>query len=295
MKILITGGSGLLGRYLTKELKNKHDLLALFRNNGSSIEGVKKQSVDINDFEAFNRAAEKFSPDVIIHNAAVANPAEADRLDPALVYRTNVSASENIAKFCRDRCRMIYISSDLVYAGYRGKMLEESAKLAPVSLYAETKLMGEVKISQSLHDHIILRCALMYGIGKDHEVNHFQYMYDNFSSGKRTRLFGDQFRTPLAIFDAVRMIGEIAEKEIKAGTYNFGGPDRLSRAEMGRILCEEAGFDSSLVIENSLDDVEGIYKVADVSMDISKLTSEEIMPLPYRRCVSEIIKSGRSL
>lgn len=71
---------------------------------------------------------------------------------------------------------MIYISTDLVYAGYRGSFLKEDAKLIPASLYAETKLVGEMKVKESTDNYLILRTALLYGFGLNHSKCHFQNM-----------------------------------------------------------------------------------------------------------------------
>ena len=99
----------------------------------------------------------------------------------------------------------------MVYAGYRGSMLKEDAKLIPVSLYAETKLMGEIKIQQTFDNYIILRTALLFGFGINHSKNHFHQMYMDLQQGKPVKLFTDQYRTPLSLIEAARIINEFVE------------------------------------------------------------------------------------
>jgi dTDP-4-dehydrorhamnose reductase len=53
-------------------------------------------------------------------------------------------------------------------------MLNEESKLIPVSLYAETKLMGEIKIKETFDNYLILRIALLYGFGLGKKKNHFE-------------------------------------------------------------------------------------------------------------------------
>lgn len=100
-----------------------------------------------------------------------------------------MGATENIAQLCdKFRSKLIYTSTDLVYAGYRGSMLKEDAKLNPVSLYAETKLMGEIKIQETFDNYLILRTALLFGLGLNHSKNHFHQMFMDLKQGKRVKL-----------------------------------------------------------------------------------------------------------
>ena len=143
--------------------------------------------------------------------------------------------------------RLIYTSTDLVYAGYRGSMLNEDAKLIPVSLYAETKLMGEVKIQQTFDNYLILRVALLFGFGLNHSKNHFEEMFENLKNKKRIKLFYDQFRTPVSLNEITKVIDKLSKMDIKHEIINTGGKERVSRVELGELLCKVAGFDKSLI------------------------------------------------
>jgi len=186
---------------------------------------------------------------------------------------------------------MIYLSTDLVYAGYRGSMLTENSKLIPISIYAETKLMGEVKIEETFDDYVILREALLIGFGLNHSCNNFQLMYENFRKGKPVRLFTDQFRTPLALNDSARIIGEIINKNITNEIFNLGGSERVSRSEIGEIVCDKTGFDKNLIIKTTMDEVGMPYKVKDVSLSIEKLNAFDIKPLSLQDSIHKIIAS----
>ena len=168
---------------------------------------------------------------------------------------------------------MVYTSTDLVYAGYRGSMLKEDAKIIPASLYAETKLMGEVKIQQTFDNYIILRTALLFGFGINHSKNHFHQMHKDLQQGKDVKLFTDQFRTPLSLIEASRIINEIVSNNIKSVVINFGGLERVSRYELGERFCEIAKFDKNLLTKITMDDVPEVIKVEDVSMNTDKLQS----------------------
>ncbi len=215
-KILITGGSGFLGQYLNIELFKKYNFLTLYDSNIGNCFHFNSQRVDITNYKTLDKIFSEFMPDIVIHLAAISSVKKADKLPQSKVFEINVKATNEIAKLCdKFGSKLIYISTDLVYAGYRGSFLKEDAKLIPASLYAETKLMGENKI-QNVFDHfIILRMALLYGFGLNHSKNHFQEIYYKLKNEKSVDLFIDQFRTPLSVIDSARMISEICSLNIK--------------------------------------------------------------------------------
>lgn len=290
MKIFITGGSGLLGQYLNLELSKKHDILTQYQTNIGNCKDFNSVQLSITDQSKLTEIFTSFKPNVVIHSAAVSNPEKADKLSADIVYDINVNATKKLAELCaKNNSKLIYLSTDLVYAGYRGSMLKEDAKLIPLSLYAETKLMGEIKIQETFNNYLILREALLIGFGLNHSRNNFHLMYDNLRKGKDVKLFTDQYRTPLALHDSARMIGELIEKNISGEILNFGGSERVSRYEVGEIVCEEAGFDKSLLIKKTMEEVGLAYKVADVSLSAEKLKSSGVKPLSLHSSIQKII------
>lgn len=291
MRIIITGGSGLLGQYLNIELSKKHQILTQYNSNLGNCNKFNNVKLDLTSSRSLENVFIKFKPETVIHTAAISNPASAENLSSKKVYEINVTVTQLIANLCEKyNAKMIYTSTDLVYAGYRGSNLNEDAKLIPVSLYAETKLMGEVKIQQTFNNYIILRTALLYGFGLNHSTCHFQYMYDNLKEGKEVKLFVDQYRSPLSVIDAESMINKLLEKDIKSEVINFGGSERVSRYELGERLCKVARFDKKLLVKMNMDDVP---KVEDVSMNIEKLKDYGIIPKNLDDSLKEILENHR--
>lgn len=274
MKIIITGGSGLLGQYLNRSLSAKHKILTLYHTHQGNCLDYTSLEINLTDIVKLNNLFEEFLPDVVIHTAAISSPAVADSIPAKKVYDINVNCTKILAELCMMfNSKLIYTSTDLVYAGYRGSMLDENAKLIPASLYAETKLVGEKKIMEVFDNYIILRLALLIGFGMNHSTNHFHNMYNDFISEKTVKLFSDQFRTPLSLVEAANIISELINLDCKGEIINYGGRERLSRLEIGERLCDAAGFDNSLIIKTSMNDAPGTVQVADVSMNTNKLQS----------------------
>ncbi len=298
MKILITGGGGLLGQYLNIELSTHNDILTLYHQNIGNCKDFKSIRADITDMSSLEKVFQDFLPGVVIHSASVSNPQMAAKLDPKIVYEINVNATKKIAELCdKYKAKLIYTSTDLVYAGYRGSMLKENDKLIPISLYAETKLMGEVKIQETTENYLILRVALLYGFGLNHSKNHFAEMYDSFKNNKKVKLFYDQFRTPVSLNEIARVINKLCQIDLKNEIINTGGKERVSRVELGEILCDKAGFDKSLIEKISMNEFwktsrlsgKDVPMVADVSLNTDKLQSYGIKLKSTEESIKEIL------
>ena len=290
MKIIITGGSGLLGQYLSIEFSKSNEVISLYNKNSISSDKFNSKQIDIRDYKLLNNLFESFRPDIVIHAAASTNPVLSNDLETKEVYNINVSATKRIAELCEKySARLIYTSSDLVYAGYRGSMLKEDSKIIPISLYAETKLMGEIKIQETFDNYIILRIALLYGFGLGNSICHFQEMYENLKAGKTVRLFYDQYRTPVSMPEAARIIREICNQSIKNDIINVGGNERANRVEMGEKLCSIVGFDISLIQKISMNEIPGYPAVEDVSLNTEKLQSYGIGTKSIEESIKEIL------
>ena len=290
MKILITGGSGLLGRYLVLELSKNNEILATYSSNKENFDKSIFRQIDIRHSEKLNELFDSFKPELIIHIAAFTNPILSSDTNPKDVYDINVNSTKKIAELCdKYSVKLVYTSSDLVYAGYRGSMLDENSKLIPVSLYAETKLMGEIKIQETFDNYLILRIALLFGLGLGKKKNHFEAMYNNLKIGKPIKLFYDQYRTPISLQQVARIIGELCGKNIKNEIINVGGRERVTRVEIGELLCDIAGLNKDLIQKISVKDIPDYPAVEDVSMNIEKLQSFGIKIRSIEESIREIL------
>lgn len=274
LKIIITGGSGLLGQYLNRKLSESNTILTLYNSNKGNCVDYNSLKIDLTDQKKLRSLVSEFNPDVIIHTAAVSRPEICDTLPENEVIDININSTKTIAELCHsNNAKLIFTSTDLIYNGERVKPAVEEEESAPVSFYAETKVRSENEIREVFDNYVILRTSLLYGLGFNHSVNNFHMMFHNFRNGKPVKLFYDQFRTPLELNDAAELISKLLNRDIKEITLNFGGLQRVSRYELGEILCDIAGFEKSLIIRTSMNDIPGLNKVKDVSMNTGKLNS----------------------
>ncbi len=317
-KILITGGSGMLGEYLNVSLsridKNanakENEILTTYNNNTGNCLSFNSIKIDLTDFDKVEKMVREFKPDVIVHTAAISRTDICDKMLYEEVYKINSELPQFLAELCNSvSAKLIYTSTDLVYDGEQGSILTEDAKINPITVYAETKYKGEELIRKTAKNYVILRQALMYGFSLSKASNYFQTMFDNFKEGRKTKLFYDQYRTPMSVIDFARLISKLCNINVSNITLNWGGAERVNRVELAEILCEivnnqhtpspissepplsrgEFQFDRKLIEAISMNDIPNIKRVADVSMNTNKRQKLGLMPLGVREGLREIL------
>src|ERR1039457_3200403 len=134
MKIFITGGSGLLGQYLNQVLSREYEILTQFNTKPGNCLQYNSVQADITNYKKIESLLNSFKPDIILHTAAISSVQIAAKLTSKFVFEVNVNATGKLAELSSSlNSKLIYSSTDLVYAGYRGSMLKEDGKLIPAS------------------------------------------------------------------------------------------------------------------------------------------------------------------
>lgn len=273
MNILITGASGFLGWHAASSLAGSHKVYAIAHRHSPVIEGVQWIPHDLRDPRGVDRIFEEVQPDIVFHAAAMTSVKECDR-NRREAMKVNVKATERIAELCeRGGVYLIYASTDLVFDGRRGSYSEDDAA-NPVSFYARTKRVGEEVVQSYSSNYTIVRFALLYGLPSPHSRSFLGWMHDGFSNGQSVTLFTDQFRTPVYVNDAVAVVEKLIERkdqQPRIKLIHAGGPERVSRVDIGRVYCEVFGYDASLIKEIRMAEKDEVVNdAADVSLVIDK-------------------------
>jgi len=147
MKILLSGGSGLLAKHLV-QTNREHEIIA-----------PKHLKMDITKYNEVIRSITYYRPEIFLHCAAMTTPMENHDQYQGMSINTNIIGTANLAMACHHsrRTRLVYISTDYVYPGTKG-LYKEDSPLSPINNYAKSKLGGEMA-AQMLPDSLILRCA----------------------------------------------------------------------------------------------------------------------------------------
>ncbi|MBP5322138.1 MAG: dTDP-4-dehydrorhamnose reductase [Kiritimatiellae bacterium] len=195
MRLLITGGKGMLGRTLQRRLAS-HTL---------SIADLPE--TDITDPAGLAAAMRAFRPDTVIHCAAMTRVDDCET-HRELAYRLNETGSRNVAAAARDvGARVIAISTDYVFDGHAARPYRETDEPAPATVYGASKLAGEQAIAELLPGaHTILRIAWLFGPGGPSFVHALMKLGAD-ADGAPLKVVDDQIGNPTST-DAVASVLE---------------------------------------------------------------------------------------
>jgi dTDP-4-dehydrorhamnose reductase len=272
MKILVTGASGFLGTKVMNILKDSFELTGTYHNK-------KKEGfvyLDLADRDSTLRVVEQTKPDVILHTASLANVDECE-LDKEKAKLVNIVGTQNIIEAARKvNAKLVYISTDFVFDGEEGDY-KESYIPKPLSFYAKTKLMAEVKVVESGLEYLIIRPEVLYGYNGDGTERSFVFwVYESLKDGKTIKIVNDQFNTPTLVDDIAFALKVLIEKGC-IGIYHVAGSERLSRYDMAVKVAETFGFDKSLVRPISAAELkQPAPRPLDSSLNITKLLKEGV-------------------
>lgn len=156
MKILITGGKGMLGRTLQRELAG-HEIIV-----------ADLPEWDITDDTGFVAKVCEAKPELIVHCAAMTKVDDCET-NRDLAFRLNEDGSRNVAlaaKACG--ARLFAISTDYVFSGEPPRepwAWSETDIPRPRTVYGASKFAGEQMIQMLLPEAVIIRIAWLYGAG----------------------------------------------------------------------------------------------------------------------------------
>lgn len=214
-RILVTGACGQLGCSVVKEL-----LIRGIEVLGTDIlprEAVNVEfpyiSFDITDSKAVSERLGYIQPTAVIHCAAwtAVDAAEEDE-NRNKVFNINVRGTQNLAEACKEiDCKLLYISTDYVFNGQGNEPWDPDCKdYAPLCVYGQSKLEGELAVSKLLQKYFIVRIAWLFGpkgqnfvktmlkVGKTHET---------------VRVVNDQIGTPTYTPDLARLLVDMIQTE----------------------------------------------------------------------------------
>jgi dTDP-4-dehydrorhamnose reductase len=181
----------------------------------------------------------------------------------------NATATGTIARLAASAgARLVMVSTDLVFDGEDAPYGEEKIP-RPASVYGSTKREGEI-LALACPGALVVRVALLFGPALGGRKGFFDAQVGALRQGEAISLFDDEWRTPLALDVAARSLVALARTEA-AGTLHLGGPERMSRSEMGVRLARILGADESCILHTSRLSIPGERRVRDVSLDSTRL------------------------
>ncbi|MCR5028616.1 MAG: dTDP-4-dehydrorhamnose reductase [Fibrobacter sp.] len=300
MKIFVTGVAGQLGHDVMNELAKRgyegigSDIAPTYSGiqDSSPVTKAAYRSMDITNPEAVEATLTEVNPDVVVHCAAwTAVDLAEDEDKQAKVRAINAGGTKNIALVCKKlNCKMVYISTDYVFDGQGTKPWEPDCKdYKPLNVYGQTKLEGELAVSENLEKYFIVRIAWVFGLnGK----NFIKTMLNVGKTHDTVRVVNDQVGTPTYTYDLSRLLIDMVETD-KYGYYhatNEGG--YISWYDFTKEIYKQAGLKTNVLPVTTAE--YGLSKAArpfNSRLDKSKLVANGFQPLPtWQDALSRYLK-----
>ena len=226
MRILLTGGSGQVGRSF-QSFARHHEILA-----------PSHKDLLIEDEAAVARLVAGARPDWIVHSAAMTDVDGCER-DPAKAHAVNAVSAGTLAKAAaREGCRIALVSTAYVFDGAQGQYKEGDAT-NPLSAYGRSKLEGERLVQAALPAAIVARTSVVFG---PHKNNFVLWVRRSLRAGAPIKAAHDQWVTPTCADDVARQVLGLMEAG-ESGLWHTAGAERMSRLEMAQRIAAHDGLD----------------------------------------------------
>lgn len=292
MRFLVTGVGGQLGHDVMNEL-DKRGYEAVGTDILDSVElPFPYVKLDITNEADVSKAVATIKPDVIVHCAAwTAVDAAEDEENQAKVTAINSNGTRFIAQAARIAdAKMIYISTDYVFDGNGERPWQpDDRNYAPLNVYGQSKLDGEMAVSGLLDKYFIVRIAWVFG---KNGKNFIKTMLNVGKTHDEVRVVNDQIGTPTYTYDLARLLVDMAETD-KYGYYhatNEGG--YISWYDFTCEIYRQAGLTTKVTPVTTAE--YGLSKAArpfNSRLDKSKLVQNGFTPLPtWQDALSRYLK-----
>ena len=271
MKVLVTGINGQLGYDVVLELKKRQ----------FKVIETDRNKMDITNRENVEKFISENHPDAVVHCAAwtaVDAAEEPENFDK--VRAVNVEGTRYIAEACKKiNAKMIYISTDYVFDGQGTAPWQPDDKnYAPLNVYGQSKLDGELAVVDTLDKYFIVRIAWVFG---ENGKNFVDTMINVGKNHDEVKVVNDQIGTPTYTPDLARLLVDMLETE-KYGYYhatNEGG--FISWYDFTKEIYRQAGLDTKIIPVTT--EEYGLSKAKrpfNSRLDKSKLIQNGFTPLP---------------
>ncbi len=243
MRVLITGGSSLLGKYLILTSPDNYDISATWYTN---YIGLNMVLMSLNNLRQINYVFSKIKPDLVIHCAGNGDVDFAER-NYSDAHKVNVTGTENILGAAKKyKAKFIYISSNAVFSG-NNPPYDSDSSCNPVNIYGKLKRMAERLVMDYEYDWMVIRPFMLYGIPwPNARRNWLVIILDKLIKGQSIKLVNDIVWQPTHAIDCASVIWHFS-RVASPGFHNIAAPEVVTLYEFGLKIARVFDLDSSFI------------------------------------------------
>jgi UDP-4-amino-4,6-dideoxy-N-acetyl-beta-L-altrosamine transaminase len=263
LKVLITGGTGLLAQELNRIYTSLGHCVILGTRSPS------KNSVLLNylNQSELRKQLENLDFDVLINTVANTNVEKCED-NFYSSYQANALVAKNLSVAVNGlNKQFLHISTDHFSNELTQKSTEEDIEI-PKNNYASTKLIAEKEVLQECPHSLIVRTNFFgWGVAKE---TFSDFILKGLRQKTDLNLFDDVYYTPIYIDTLAEVILKLIENK-NTGVFNIVSDDRITKYQFGHLLAEEFGLDASKIVATSIKDKELVPRPLDMSLGSQKL------------------------
>lgn len=218
-KILITGGNGIVGSYMTVGVRLSHSDLNV--TNLSEVEKVVRNE----------------KPSVVIHLAAVTDMKRCEE-NPDFAYKVNMVGTYNVALVAREvGAKVVYVSTNAVFDGKKDSAYLPIDIPRPVNVYGHSKYMGELAVLGINSKNLVVRTSWVFGGGKSKDKKFVGKIMPKLRSNEAFSAVNDVKGTPTYAGDLATALQKLTTSDI-SGIIHMTNSGNASRYDMTMAMRE---------------------------------------------------------
>ena len=238
-RVLIVGGSGMLGKEVSDKFQDIFNVISTSFNNKND----NFTFLDITNRSQIENICNIFDPNVVVNCAAFTDVDLCEQHKKS-ARSINVNGIENIIKSVKTNTKIIHISTDYVFNGVNGHYTEDDFTY-PINYYGKTKLESENVLIGSGRPYVIFRPSVLY-CSDITQNNFFKWVYSSLKSNINIKVVDDQISSPTFVPELVKAIFTSIIIDYR-GLLHIGSNDSISRYEFATLIAKIFNFDTNLI------------------------------------------------
>lgn len=258
-KILLFGGSGLLGRALNDSLKKNNELVM-----------PNHHVIDISKTDQLRLYVDKENPDIIINAAGMTNVYMCEKKS-ASAFLINAKSPAILASIAKDHnIKFLHFSTNFVFDGQKGTAYDENDEPNPLNIYAKSKRQGELMILENYPESLIIRSAELFGKGPFSSTHNIPYyIVRQIVSRKNIHLY-DIHTSPTHAFELADKVDKLIETQM-SGIIHMSNSGNVSYEEIADMLFTKMKRKGAILKKSSVFDFDAPKHIAITSIKENEL------------------------
>ena len=236
--VMVAGADGQLGRAIVDRF-----------GRGASVHALNRRDLDITDAAAVAAAVARLQPTLIV-NCAAFNDVDGAQQQQAVAFAVNGLAPGILARAAQHAgAAFVHYSTDFVFAGREDRAWTEDDAPEPLSVYAQSKLVGEW-MARDCARHYTLRVESLFGGSLRRST--IDRVVASLGEGRPMNLFSDRTVSPSFVDDVAEATWRLVSTRAEHGLYHCVNTGATTWLAVGQTVARTLGLDESLIVPTSV-------------------------------------------